>query len=286
MQAYAKKGIIISAGNFSSVILQRSGIGRTDDLSKAGISTLIESPNVGHNFKTQYACSMGIEVETQRLLDVLSADPMPLLMGAFKKESGPSRRLQLIGLPVPSLLPIQDIFINNWIFYATKSTNVMSIALVDLTPKSTGTISVAHSDPEAYPSIQFNPLDNIDDLNFMIDNYIKAYNIFVEARKLDPDGVYKLIYPSEEIFNLSNEEQKRNALADFVRASYNPFDHYGGQCKMARTIEDGVVDGFLNVFGTENLKVADLSISPILPDGNTALGAQMIGLNSLKGVTK
>lgn len=51
---------------------------------------------------------------------------------------------------------------------------------------------------------------------------------------------------------------------------------------MGRNIEDGVVDGFLNVFGTENLKVADLSISPILPDGNTALAAQMIGLNAVR----
>ena len=51
---------------------------------------------------------------------------------------------------------------------------------------------------------------------------------------------------------------------------------------MARTIQEGVVDGFLNVFGTKNLKVADISISPILPDGNTSIPAQMIGLNAVK----
>jgi choline dehydrogenase len=51
---------------------------------------------------------------------------------------------------------------------------------------------------------------------------------------------------------------------------------------MGKNIDEGVVDGYLNVFGTQNLKVADLSISPILPDGNTALAAQMIGLNAVK----
>ena len=51
---------------------------------------------------------------------------------------------------------------------------------------------------------------------------------------------------------------------------------------MAQTIQEGVVDGFLNVFGTKNLKVADISISPILPDGNTSIPAQMIGLNAVK----
>ena len=51
---------------------------------------------------------------------------------------------------------------------------------------------------------------------------------------------------------------------------------------MARSIQKGVVDGYLNVFGTKNLKVADLSISPILPDGNTSIPSQMIGLNAVR----
>ena len=51
---------------------------------------------------------------------------------------------------------------------------------------------------------------------------------------------------------------------------------------MGKNIKEGVLDGFLNVFGTKNLKVADLSISPILPDGNTSIPAQMIGLNAVR----
>ncbi len=38
-KAYARKGIVVSAGNFSSIILQRSGIGKSTDLAKAGISS-------------------------------------------------------------------------------------------------------------------------------------------------------------------------------------------------------------------------------------------------------
>ena len=53
-KAYARKGIVVSAGNFSSVILQRSGIGRSTDLARAGIPTLVESPNVGYNFVTHF----------------------------------------------------------------------------------------------------------------------------------------------------------------------------------------------------------------------------------------
>lgn len=74
-RAFARKGIFVSAGNFSSVILQRSGIGKSTDLAKAGISTLVESPNLGYNFKTQYAVGIGIEVETTRLIRVMANDP-------------------------------------------------------------------------------------------------------------------------------------------------------------------------------------------------------------------
>ena len=74
----------------------------------------------------------------------------------------------------------------------------------------------------------------------------------------------------------------RRLLANFVRASYANFDHYAGQCKIGPNIQQGVVDGFLNVFGTMNLKVADLSIAPVIPDGNTCLPAQMIGLNAVR----
>jgi choline dehydrogenase len=281
--SYARKGIIVSAGNFSSVILQRSGIGRSNELAEAGISTLIESPNVGHNFQAHYSVGMGVEVETNRLLEVLSADPnTPIALGAFKQVNGSGRRLQLLGVPVPLFVPVQEVFINNWGFDPTRHSNIMSIGIIDLNPKSRGSITVAHSDPEAYPSVTFNPLENQDDLKFMVDQYIETFNILMKARELDLDGLYKIVYPPENIFHLPNEEEKRNKLAVYAKASYTSFDHFGGQCKMGKNIQEGVVDGFLNVFGTRNLKVADLSVAPILPDGNTSIPVQMIGLNAVR----
>jgi len=281
-KAYAKKGVILSAGIFSSAILQRSGIGKFEDLAKVGVKTLVYSPNVGYNLQSQFFAGMGVEVETSRLLSVLSVDPLPLIMGAFQRDLLESRRLQLIGLPAPVLIPIQDVFINNWTLDVSKPTNVMSVAIVDLNPRSRGKIMISHSDPEAYPSIELNPLENVDDLNYMIEKYIDIFDVFMEARKLDPAGVYNVVYPSEDIFNLPDESEKRRILANYVRASYTNTDHYGGQCKMGNDISDGVVDGYLNVFGVENLKVADLSILPILPDGNTGIPAQMIGLNAVR----
>lgn len=282
-RALASEGVIVCAGNFSSVILQRSGIGRSSDLNKAGIPTLVESPNVGYNFQSHYYVGMGIEVETSRLEAVISADPdQPFPLGAFKGEDGTGRRLQLFSNPHANYVPNPVVFANNWEYDPKKPSNVMSVAIGDLKPTSRGTIMVAHSDPEAYPSINFNALGDPDDLNFMIDYYIKTYEIMKKARQLDPEGIYKVVYPSEHIFELQNEKEKRAILSEYVRATYTNFAHFSGQCQMGSSIEEGVVDGFLNVFGTKNLKVADLSISPIIPDGNTSIPSQIIGLNAVR----
>ncbi|WP_026693556.1 GMC family oxidoreductase [Peribacillus kribbensis] len=279
-RAYAKKGIVLSAGNFSSVILQRSGIGNSRDLTRIGVSTLVESPNVGHNFQSQFTGGVGVEVETSRLLELRDADPdLPFPLGAFKGEGKTgARRLQIYSSITPSFLPLSVIFENNWAFDPNKKTNVMSIGPFDNNPRSRGTILAAHSDPEAYPSVNLNPLQNRNDLEFMIDQYIVIYKIMKKARKLDPKGIYKLVYPAEDVFEIKNEAEKRAEIAKYVKATYRNIFHFGGQCRMARSIQKGVVDGYLNVFGTKNLKVADLSISPILPDGNTSIPSQMIGL--------
>ena len=283
-RAYANKGIILSAGNFSSVILQRSGIGNSMDLSRIGVSTLVESPNVGHNFQAQFNGGVGVEVETSRLLEVRDADPdLPFPLGAHKGEGETGgRRLQIYSSITPSFLPLPVIFGNNWAFDPNKKTNVMSIGPFDNNPRSRGTILAAHSDPEVYPSVNLNPLQDPNDLEFMIDQYIEIYKIMRKARELDPEGIYNLVYPAEDIFKITNKAKKRAVIAKYVKATYRNIQHFGGQCRMARSIQEGVVDGYLNVFGTKNLKVADLSISPILPDGNTSLPSQMIGLNAVR----
>lgn len=289
-KTFARKCVILSAGFLSSVILQRSGIGKSSDLINAGITPLIENPNVGYNLQTQAFSGLGVRVDTSQITPIFETDPnQPIAIGAFKaehKNSLEGRRLQLQGAPAPIFLPTQDVVSNGWELDLTKSTNIMSFGILDLNPSSTGTIMAAHSDPESLPSFSFDPLQpNTNDLDFMVDQYINTYNIIKEARK-NNSGIHEVVFPPEQIFTMTDEAEKREQLGKFVRASYSNFFHYGGQCKMGRNIQEGVVNGFLSVFGTKNLKVADLSIAPVLPDGNTSIPAQMIGLNAVRFIRR
>lgn len=282
-RAYARKGVILSAGIFSSVILQRSGIGAREELEAAGVTTIVDNPNVGRNFMSHFDASMGIEIKTERLLSIMDADPdMPISLGAFAEDSEGSRRLQLIGIATSVFLPIQEVLTNHWQFDSDKSSNIMSLLLIDLNASSRGFMTINTSDPTAYPTVSLNPLTTADDLEFMVDQFIKVSKIFDLAKEIDPEGIYRIVYPPENIFSIADWEEKRRILSSYIKASYSAAYHYGGQCRMAVDSTEGVTDGYLNVFGTANLKVADLSVSPILPDGNTAVPSQMIALNAAR----
>ncbi|SFS61203.1 GMC family oxidoreductase [Marininema halotolerans] len=281
--AYCNKEVIVCAGIWSSIILQRSGIGDKKPLLEAGIKPIVHNPNVGYNMQSHYWISMGIEVKTDQLLEVIDAEPdQPLVFGAFLNMGARTRKLQLQGSANPALLPNQDVLANNWEFNRNSPTNIMSLGLFNNAPPKSGFTLVAHSDPEAYPIVQFNALTNRNEMEFVIDSYLEVYKIIQQAKRLDPNGVYNIVYPPEDIFTIPDITEKRNTLFQYAKASLNNIYHYAGQCRMSRTIHDGVTDGFLNVFHVNRLRVADLSISPEIPDGNTCLPSMMIGLNATR----
>ncbi|SFS42042.1 GMC family oxidoreductase [Marininema halotolerans] len=282
--AFARKGVIVSAGIWSPIVLQRSGIGGRQDLLRAGIKPIVVNENVGRNMQSQYRIAMGIEVETSRLLQVNNADPVaPYVFGAFlNKRKNTSRKLQLFSLPRAILIPQEEVKLNNWDFNSAKPTNVMSIALVNLDPGRENSAIVAHSDPEAYPEVRFNPLQNQAEVAFVVQSYLEVYRVLQEARKLDPGGIYKAVFPPEKVFQINDPVEKSKQLLQYANASLCSFYHYAGQCRMSRSKATGVVDQNLNVYGVNHLKVVDLSVAPIIPDGNTCIPSIMIGLKAFQ----
>jgi choline dehydrogenase len=66
------------------------------------------------------------------------------------------------------------------------------------------------------------------------------------------------------------------ALAEHIRRNAGHRAHPVGTCRMGRDAE-AVVDAQLRVHGLEGLRVADASIMPAIPGGNTNLPSMMIG---------
>ncbi|GAA0322686.1 GMC family oxidoreductase N-terminal domain-containing protein [Sphingomonas oligophenolica] len=67
------------------------------------------------------------------------------------------------------------------------------------------------------------------------------------------------------------------ARACFVRANAMPLAHHAGTCRMGRAGDPGaVVDSAGRVYGVPGLRVADASVMPTVPRGNTNLPVLMI----------
>ncbi len=137
-----------------------------------------------------------------------------------------------------------------------------------LRPKSRGSIKLTSANPAAKASIQPNYLSDAEnyDLRMMIEGAKLSRDLFA-ARSFDS-------YRGEEIF--PGSEIKTDAdIQTFIRAKAETIYHPVGTCRMGSD-EGAVVDSELRVRGIEGLRVADASVMPCLPGGNTNAPTIMI----------
>ncbi|KAI0142267.1 alcohol oxidase-like protein [Xylariaceae sp. FL1272] len=106
---------------------------------------------------------------------------------------------------------------------------------------------------------------------------MKFYNGEVASKHPPfPDGSgASLAKPPDQELTYSAADDE--LIKTFVRERVGTISHGLGTCRMASEQDMGVVDASLNVYGTERLKVADMSIAPGSVSGNTMNTAVLIG---------
>ena len=288
--AKARKGVILSAYFNSANILQRSGIGRNSDLSPLGIPTLVNNPNVGHGFQTHVGTSFLIQSNSDIVLPILAEPGLAFTHARIENIGGPELypRLQMLNVAVPFVSPVVAIP-NGWQVDPNSPLNIVTLILNNSNPKSRGSTVISHCDVEADPTVKiamFTDTDgpsatfSSDDVDFLVKSLQFAYSVVLQMRIDTPAKTFNVIYPNESLFLMAGPNPggaQYDALYKFVLANPINFLHYAGSTIMATSAADGVVDSNLNVFGVDNLKVADVGILPILPDANTSIPAIAIG---------
>ena len=134
-------------------------------------------------------------------------------------------------------------------------------------PKSRGTLRLASADPAAAPLIDPGYLTEPDDAAVLLD----GMELIREAMssKLIAGDVALELSPGQDY-------RDRAALAKEVPNRATSVYHAVGTCRMGLD-ERAVVDPELRVLGVDGLRVADASIMPAIPGGNTNAPAMMIG---------
>ena len=250
----ARKKVIVSAGIKSPALMMQSGVGPADELIKANVPVVFNNPNVGNHLANHSIIAISFSTNPKDP-GVPPDDPNAhLIAGAFLPDpTGINPNLRQI--------QIEPFF----------SGNTLIVGISPIQPNSRGTVRIQTNDPLKIELGDEGFLDDPIDLQ-LLKNTFKTYvvNIAAELSKIDP--AYQLLSPAVDIIN--NDVQ----LENFIRQNLSLTFHEQSTLRMARSSVDGVVNARGEVFGVENLIVADNSIVPFTVDGNTSAVSYLIGL--------
>jgi choline dehydrogenase len=273
--ARAEHEVILAAGAIGSPqLLMLSGIGPADHLRAVGVPVAVDLPGVGQNLQ-DHPYVVGIW-ESKVGGSLYGADkPKPLLEWLLRR-TGPltssvAEALAFVrsrpGLPAPDLqFHFAPAYFNDNGFDEFDG-HAFTIGPVLITPKSRGVLELRSADPGAKPRIVTNSLAEPEDVQALV-NGMRLARDMAAAEPL-AGAVAREIFPGPGV---DSDDDLAADLRRRVELIYHPV----GTCRMGSG-DDAVVDAALRVRGAEGLRVADASIMPLIPGGNTNAPTIMVG---------
>lgn len=272
--------VVLCAGAVGSPqILQLSGIGPADVLERAGVAVVCELPGVGRNLQDHFASRIIARVRGVRTLNEMSRSPWsklamglqyvltrrgPLTLGAVMAgafttvEPGATRAdVQLLLGPLSTDNPSQGLH----------DFPGLTLTVCPLRPSSRGVLAIRSSEPEMHPAITANYLATPYDRQVLLAG-LRLARALLATDPLRGFVVDEYLPGSDCV---SDE-----ALLAFAQARGGSIYHPVGTCRMG-TDGEAVVDPRLRVRGVTGLRVADASIMPVIPSGNTNAACLMVG---------
>jgi choline dehydrogenase len=259
--------VILCGGAINSPqLLQLSGVGNARELEALGVDVVHDLPGVGENLQDHpYAVCIW---ESKLGESLYGADKPKALLEWLLRRSGPltssvAEAFAFVrsrpGLPAPDLqFHFAPAYFNDNGFDEFEG-HAFTLGPVLVSPKSRGNIRLRSSDPSAKPRIITNSLTEPEDVQALVAGMRKAREIAAAGPLAE--AVSREIFPGEGV-------DSDDDLAADLRRRLELLYHPVGTCKMGSG-DKAVVDAELRVRGIEGLRVADASIMPVIPGGNT-----------------
>jgi choline dehydrogenase len=281
-QVFAEREVILSGGTYNSAqLLMLSGVGAAAELQSFGIRCHADLPGVGANLSEH--ARAGVQYNTRApvsFLRELRADRVAFSLlrwwlfgsGVFATQinscNAVIRTDAALAQPDIQLMcnPVRMDARVWWPLIGRRQTHLLTVDAVLLHPVSRGRVSLRSADPAAKPRIEFNCLANPEDLATLRRGIRAARRIYATAPQSE-------LVESEAAPGAAVESDSE--LDAYIRATAGVTQHPVGTCSMA--VGAGrVVDHELRVCGIDGLRVADASIMPTVPGGNTYGAVLMI----------
>lgn len=274
VQEYEGARIILCGGTMASpAILQRSGIGNASLLDRLGIEVVADRPQVGRNLTEHCAIAMQWRLNSEALSHNREFSGWRLIRNGLRYytlRSGPlaSAAYDVLGqfhsrpgLDRPDAQFIASPFSIDkaQAKLAMEREPGLQIALYQLRPRSRGQLEIVSRDPLVLPDASLDYFADEADRRVMIDStrFIRR----MVAKSPLADHIIHEHRPGPAV------ESDEDILATWREIGTTAY-HAAGTCRMGAD-DDAVVDAQTRVCGVNGLHVADLSIFPEIPAGNT-----------------
>ena len=275
---YCNKEIILSAGSINSPkILQLSGVGDPILLKQNNIEVIHELPGVGQNLQDHLEIYIQHKSKTKDTLYNLSTNYFTqaiegikwfllkqgmltyshLELGGFVKTSDKYKHPNIQLHFFPSLVinhGLTNPSFDGFQFHASPNR-----------PKSRGFVKIRSDNYLDSPKIQFNYLEDEEDLQQMRDSVKIANKIFKQ------DSMKKYLGDQLRPGYETNEKELDAIIRETADTAYHP------SCTNKMGVDNlSVVDQETKVHGLDNIRVIDSSIMPDILSGNLNAGTIMI----------
>jgi len=247
--------VIVAAGTYGSpTILLRSGIGDPSELRSVGITPMHDLPGVGRN----------LHDHPRVTLSYMGTRELEKAMAAFATigKARSSRCTRAFDLHV---------YPNGGPDPTTPTGWRWTLEVACLTPRSRGALRLTSADSAVPPNLDHRYLSDPEDedLRVLADGVALAREIAAKPALSRLAG--REISPGCAIAS-------RTEVAAFVRANCLHYYHPVGTCRMGPASDrSAVVDSRGRIHGLDNAYVADASIMPVIPRGNTNLPTLVVG---------
>lgn len=284
--AHARAEVILSGGAINSPqLLQLSGIGPGGVLQAHGIDVRLDAPQVGQNLQDHlgsdnlYVSRMAsLNQELRPLLGKLKV----ALKYAMNRKGPLSLSLNqgggFVSVSPDTACPDLQLYFSP-VSYTRAPVGVRPLMSPDpfpglligfnpCKPTSTGHLQIRSPDPFVAPELHPNYLSTEHDRAMMLAG-TKLMRKIAETPAMQ-SVIERELLPGPEVVN-------DEAIAAYTRKTSWTVFHQCSTCRMGSDPETSVVDPRLRVRGTQGLRVADASVFPSIPSGNTNAPAIMVG---------
>jgi len=271
--------VILCGGAINSPqLLQLSGVGNAEDLSKHGISVVTDLPGVGENLQDhlevyiQYGCKQPVSVQP-----ALKWQNRPWI-GAnwlfFRKGPGATNHFEGGGFARSN----DDVAYPNLMFHflpiairydgsVPAGGHGYQVHIGPMYSDARGSVKIKSADPGVHPALRFNYLSTAQDRREWVEAIHVARNILTQPA-FDP-------YNDGELSPGTSVETDQQIL-DWVAKDAETALHPSCTCKMGTTVDSVVDPASTRVHGVTGLRVVDASAMPYITNGNIYAPVMML----------